>query len=263
MGREFDTDTIEKKPNTTTNKKFGRDIAYLTVIETSKLKILSNHSHIHFRCACLCANSCITIEKTYSEDEDQKIQNRKFNDVQAYATGSIMSIVAYLESTINEFFSDCLTKTGNYQNYKGLGDDIIENLNNYWNQINKKGKYISILEKYLEAYKQIKGKEYQYDQNILDLIRLRNKLVHYEPKWQFTGQNADDPYKIKGLEGKFPPNKFRENTPNPFFPDKCLGAGCALWAIDISEKFVKEFFTNINVNPTLYNIGSIKVEIFG
>ena len=70
------------------------------------------------------------------------------------------------------------------------------------------------------------------------VLQLRNELVHSRPKTAAWG----DPEKLRErLEGKFPLNPLMKGMGNPFFPDHCLGSGCARWAHDSSLAFAKDF----------------------
>lgn len=239
---------------------------------SGKLQSMSKHSDRHFLCACLCAQNCSQIEETYSGHHDKKRKEKKFLEDQAYAAGAIIFSVAYIEATINEFFTDCESKTGNYQNFSLIDDSKIKKLVAYWNEKNPRGELVNrkrrtIPEKYLDAYKMVKGENQhyhsEYHQSIIELVNLRNRLIHYEPKWQNKDPDIDDPYQIKGLEGKFLLNKFLEKSGNPFFPDRCLGAGCSKWAVINSEKYVDEFFSIIGVKPMFFQVEDIRKDILG
>jgi hypothetical protein len=51
------------------------------------------------------------------------------------------------------------------------------------------------------------------------------------------------------LKGKFDENIMRKNTGNPFYPDKCLGHGCAEWAVNTSKDFINMFYKHLNIEP--------------
>jgi len=54
---------------------------------------------------------------------------------------------------------------------------------------------------------------------------------------------------VNSLKAKFKPNRLMENAGNPYFPDHCLGAGCADWAVSTTTTFTKEFFSRLGVIP--------------
>jgi hypothetical protein len=127
--------------------------------------------------------------------------------------------VKFLESTINEFLHN-----------SGINKSEWEGIN-------------SLSRKYKFVYKEILNEDLDEESttyvDFTDLIYLRNQLMHYKLKWQTTDPEEDDQYNIwRRLENKFEKNPFRGNTGNPYFPDKCLGAGCAEWSIHVSVKFL-------------------------
>lgn len=231
----------------------------VTLKESVEVKLLTHHSDKHFRCACLCARSCKSIEELFDSSKTWEEQSSQCIDDWAYATGSVISSIAFLETIINEFYSDCNNKAGQYSNFCILGDPIVNNLINYWNEKNKKDKhinrYLPTLDKYREAYKIVKGKGSHYHSKFYDDIRnlvdLRNVLIHYEPLWQTVDPDCDDAYELDSLQKKFEINPFQKSSGNPFFPHKCLGYGCAEWALISCRNFVKGFYNEINVKPTL------------
>jgi hypothetical protein len=41
---------------------------------------------------------------------------------------------------------------------------------------------------------------------------------------------------------------------NPYRPDKCLGVGCAGWAVKAVEDFANEFFATVGVQPNYQRV---------
>ena len=93
-------------------------------------------------------------------------------------------------------------------------------------------------------------------QHVTLLMHLRNTLVHYVPEW-LPPISSEDPdvtieHKLeKQLKGKFEVNPMFRSSGNPFFPDKCLGYGCAQWAILCSIDFVKEWYARLGYQCSL------------
>ncbi len=90
-------------------------------------------------------------------------------------------------------------------------------------------------------------------QDVNLLVKLRNSLVHYEPEWVKSPASDDfGPDDIhtyayeKKLRGKFLPNPLTGQG-NPFYPDKCLGHGCAEWAVNSSVIFADAFFSRMGL----------------
>lgn len=74
-------------------------------------------------------------------------------------------------------------------------------------------------------------------QDAVDLIHLRNTLVHYKPEWD------DDLRRHAEIErrlaGRFAESRLSEPS-QAFFPHRCLGAGCASWAAEAALGFVTD-----------------------
>lgn len=122
------------------------------------------------------------------------------------------------------------------------------------------GKYQKILE--------IGGKP-QFDENdpvflgVRDLIGIRNYLMHYRREWvtiptggETEHPSGNSPETQAGRLEKLFRNRFRENPlagkSLPFFPDRCLGHGCAEWAVVSSLAFTDRFFGDLGL-PAPYD----------
>lgn len=207
-------------------------------------------SKTHIRCACLCAERCREIENGYREGNESKDKNDLFQEDIAYADGAIMSSVAFLESSINEFLQDYFYRFKYSEEEKS---EFLINLKSEWDKNErgffKKHKCDFIEGKYKFAYQIILCKEldeelnkenkefYEAYTNFRYLIKLRNKLVHFVAKWQ-PDDIMDDLYEMAYFKDNFKENPFMEDTGNPYFPQKCLGAECAEWSIKTSIKFL-------------------------
>ena len=102
-------------------------------------------------------------------------------------------------------------------------------------------------------------------QDVKLLVELRNALIHYVPEWVAAAQaepEAEAAHKFeKKLRRKFLPSPFMGN--NPYFPDKCLGHGCAKWGVDSALKFTDKFFSTMGLTPRYelsYDRSSLRAE---
>ena len=83
--------------------------------------------------------------------------------------------------------------------------------------------------------------------NVRNLIEIRNHLMHYKREWvvvrepALPGEETMSEKFARDLGKKFATNPFSPRN-LPFFPDQCLGHGCAEWAIVNSIIFTDEFF---------------------
>ena len=182
------------------------------------------------------------------------------NQHEAFILNALFSTVAFLESTINELWSDAA------DNAYFFSDEVTEVLlhtigekwknENYFDRTPLPAKYQKILEI---------GQKPQFSENdpdfsgIRDLIGIRNYLMHYRREWVVirTGQiagvhsetNAEKFERL--LKNRFAENPLvRKNL--PFFPDRCLGHGCAEWAASISLSFTDRFFQSLGL-PAPYD----------
>jgi hypothetical protein len=83
------------------------------------------------------------------------------------------------------------------------------------------------------------------------LIRLRNELIHYKPR------NLASPtvHRLeKRLTGRFATNKLMTGAGNSFFPDHCLGHGCAEWSVTSSEMYMNAFFADLGIVPNYQRV---------
>lgn len=166
----------------------------------------------------------------------------------AYVTNSIFSAVAFLEAAINELFQDIVDGHESY--VVGLDIDGRRELSDYWLK-----KRPSLLEKYAKALTCLR--KCPFDRNHPPystaqlVVRLRNALVHYKPKSLGGGVEHD---LAKELAEKFMDNGLMNGSGNPWFPNKCLGHGCAEWAVRSATVFADEFFRRIGVKPNYQRV---------
>lgn len=166
----------------------------------------------------------------------------------AYVTNSIFSAVAFLEAAINELFQDIVDGHESY--VVGLDMDGRRELSDYWLK-----KQPSLLGKYTKALTCLQKRPFSsnhppyWDAKLV--VRLRNTLVHYKPKSLGGGVEHD---LAEELAGRFMDNRLMNGSGNPWFPDKCLGHGCAEWAVHSVTVFADEFFRRIGVEPNYQRV---------
>lgn len=169
--------------------------------------------------------------KTFSDGEF-------FNHHRAYVVSSIMTSVASIEARINEFYLDATD---------GLLGSIIDDsqqglLAELWKPLDEKR--VPILQKYQIALTALNKCKFDTSkgpcQDVKLLIDLRNMLVHFKPEWD-NDQKQHRKIEEK-LRGKFELNPFWAKENSVFFPFKCLGHGCANWAVRSSMNFIFDFF---------------------
>ncbi|MEL0587780.1 MAG: hypothetical protein U1V55_21960 [Planktothrix rubescens PR222] len=208
----------------------------------------------HIQAACFFAKSTYDLEQENTgQDPDIEIIQKHT----AYSISSIITAVSYLEATINELFFDVANRSKEVK-VEHLPNGTPDRMKAMWEHIEKN----SILDKYgialILADKQFyKGKE-PY-QSVQYLISLRNEIVHYHQKLREIKEENEDPTNNNKKTWEDKLEKFLDKdkkiklnpltgSSNPFFPDKCLGYGCAFWAIQSSVAFTKYFFQTMGLN---------------
>jgi hypothetical protein len=181
-----------------------------------------------------------------AEVERRSLEIPRFDiEQRAYVTGAILSAVAFMEAAINELFQDVADNEESYISpLDGRSRDLIRA---FWELSGEKTR---ALEKYQMAltfcgcHQLATGAQPYQDAELV--IRLRNELMHYKP--ETLGGGAQHKL-VRRLPNKFPDNPLMLGSANPYFPDKCLGSGCAKWAVQSTKGFADEFFQRIGMCP--------------
>ena len=185
---------------------------------------------------------------------------------EVFILNSLLSSVAFLESTINELYADAADDAYYFMDEKK--EALLRTIREQWK--NKKNfdraPMISKYQKILDIAGKIKADEHDTDfSDVRNLIEIRNYLMHYRREWVIVqkgpGAGKSEETQAEKFE-KMLKNKFLENPlaqkNQQFFPDKCLGHGCAEWAVCTSIRFTDEFFKNLEL-PAPYD--GIKNEL--
>ena len=154
----------------------------------------------------------------------------------AYVTGAVLSSVAYLSASINELYLEVrkLSQSGEPHVRREL--DLLVDA---WPRISK----VQVLQRYQLALAVADADQYNPARmpyiDADGLIRLRDALISYDPEWD------DEKGKHHTLESrlakKFPPSPLMSSK-RPWFPDQCLGSGCAKWAVETVQVFTNDFY---------------------
>ena len=167
----------------------------------------------------------------------------RFDEHRACVMAAVLESGACLEATINELFADA---ADHRDRLAGLALAAREVLTDAWARPEvRRGPTV---DKYAVAFQAIRGEPLNSGQGACQtaelVLSLRNKLVHYAPEWAPSAceggrRPPDEP--MGALRGKFPLHARYRDTGNPFWPLKCLGSGCARWAVVSAVAFVDEF----------------------
>jgi hypothetical protein len=150
-----------------------------------------------------------------------------WEDILAQATAAVMISVAGLEAYANELFID------HEKVFPGLPIEVMAKL---WELYEQK----AILEKFEMALLIKKAEPFDRGskvyQDVAALIKLRNCLVHFKPKWFHEQEEHAKLSKLLG--GKIEQSPFL--SPEPFFPRAWAGSSCTEWAVRSVVELIKQ-----------------------
>ncbi|MDD1704084.1 MAG: hypothetical protein LUP97_02465 [Methanoregula sp.] len=194
------------------------------------------------------------------ESSARKTGDASSNDLlrhEAFILNSVLSSVAFLESTINELHADAADGAYYFANEKQ--EILLRDISERWrNEKNfDRAPLISKYQRILEITEKCPFSDHEEAfANIRLLLEIRNNLLHYKREWVVIpvtgpgvptskgGSTVDRFEKI--LRAKFAINPLAAKN-QPFFPDKCLGHGCAEWAVLNSLIFTDAFFRRLGL----------------
>jgi hypothetical protein len=240
----------EKKKECKMNK-----IPLETIDDESAIRFRDCFSVRYIQSAALLCRLGYHIEKGFAASG--KISEEELLQHEVFILNSVLSSVAFLESTINELYADAaddayfFTDEQNELLLKTIGEKW-RNEKNFDRAplVNKYQKILVIAEK---------PPFYEDDpvfSDIRTLIEIRNYLMHYKREWIIVqnGEIPDDNKETHGerleriLRNKFVTNPFAHQN-RPFFPDTFFGHGCAEWAVNNSLAFTDIFFKRLDLPP--------------
>ncbi|AUY50494.1 hypothetical protein [Streptomyces sp. CB01881] len=211
------------------------------------------------RAATLFSRRCGELERNpTAPSEDEKRRGLQWSVAEAeehksYAVASILASVAFLEASLNELLGSASEDNLELAGAKGgLPPDERRDLTFLMKVF---GRRTSLLER-IELVLELLGREpfeagTKPFQDARLVVQLRNELVHYRPEWRAGAGASQEALKgiAKGLSDRsFTENPFTSQG-NPFFPDRCLGHGCAAWAWMSMLSFANAFFERVGVTP--------------
>ncbi|MGD0079064.1 MAG: hypothetical protein ABSB80_00270 [Methanoregula sp.] len=230
-------------------------------MDTIPLEMQSEESAIRFRdcfsvryiqSAALLCRLGYQIEKVPRDPEpSQEVLLRH----EVFILNSVLSTVAFLESTINELFADAADDAYFFADEKT--EVLLRTIREKWRN-GKNFDRAPMISKYQKILAIAGQPPFSEDEpafsNVRELIGIRNHLMHYKREWVVVrktgsagpGEETMSEKFAKHLGKKFATNPFAAQN-LPFFPDQCLGHGCAEWAIVNSIIFTDEFFRRLGL----------------
>jgi hypothetical protein len=161
----------------------------------------------------------------------------------SYANFAVIAAVSALEASINEWFTD------KSDHGSTLRRGPLPLVNRIWEMGIPRTASFQILQKYQVALALMRkpnlNEATEPFQSAKLLIELRNWLIHFEPTMEPVpiAEKLDllKPHKLsRKLRGRFPLNALAQPH-SPFWPYKCMGAGCARWAAESAWSLIEGF----------------------
>lgn len=209
------------------------------------------YSHYHIMSAAFFARESGKVER--ENEGNDRLTSEILSRHRAYVTGCVFATVSFLEAQINEIFTDAADEQRGF--IHPLGDKIFL-LAEMWKLGVPKTASYPILKKYeiavaLAERDAIDRGALVY-QNASLLIWLRNVLIHYEPISSTSTAESSQAHEER-FRGKFALNPLT-GAKTPFFPERCMGYGCAKWAVESSINFVDHFCSRLGIEPGFNSI---------
>jgi len=190
-------------------------------------------------------------------ERSQALEGREPGDVssedrwrhRAYVTGAVFAAAAFLEASINELYLELQNLGASGQ--PRLPPRELALLSRVWPEVAGS----PVLHKYQVALSLADADAYDESKPpFLDadsLLRLRDALVSGTAEWD--DKRGKRQTLEKRLRTKFAPNAL-VSPKAAWFPDRCLGAGCATWAVKTVQVFSDDFSHRMGI-PTRARVG--------
>jgi hypothetical protein len=204
-----------------------------------KLRSRAYFSTYHLWASRSFAKKCLSLESSHTGGSHFDIEHR------ALSMAAIVEAGAFLEALINELFADC--HEGYTQHVVALDPARVTAIGNQWHTWHSpKRRTVATLEKFDIALQLCGLPSFNHGtapyQDADTALALRNALMHATPEWV----GADEAHRFDALKTKFPQNSKMAASGNAFFPDKCLGAGCAQWVIESVFTYANAFCSRLS-----------------
>lgn len=194
-------------------------------------------------------------------ERSQALEGRDPGDVspedrwrhRAYVTGALFASGAFLEASINELYLELQNLGASGQ--PRLPARELALLSRVWPEVAGS----PILHKYQVALSLADADSYDESKppfvDADSLLRLRDALLTTTSDW--TDKRGKQQTLEKRLRTKFPLNALAD-AKAPWFPDRALGAGCAMWTVKTVQTFSDDFCHRMGI-PARARVGREKV----
>jgi hypothetical protein len=184
--------------------------------------------------------------------EDAHDPSRSKFDIahRGHVIASIAASVSFAEAALNEWFQDAADRhTAHAGAYlASLSDETIARMALAW-QATRQGFTGGLIEKadlaLAAADRVTLDPGSVLCRDVRSLVQVRNALSHYRPEFV----SASTPHMHDSLRRRFPPNRLMTGSENAWWPDHCLGAGCAKWAADTARALIDHVADELAIDP--------------
>lgn len=159
----------------------------------------------------------------------------------SYVTGAILSAAGFLEASINELYLELHARS---ERRSRLPRRVLAVLGRFWSDIER----APVLHRY-QTVLMVADAE-RFDERrapFLDadsLMKLRDALVHFRPERPESRRRQRT--LEQRLQNRFEPNPLAPDDTS-WFPERCLSAGCAEWAVRAADEFSDAFCTRMSL----------------
>lgn len=171
------------------------------------------------------------------------------------SAASVIMAVAGWEARLNSLLhlTDDATFRAGSKTWRALPDEARQHWPALWRDEVNKTRKLQLLDKSREALRlagmePIKTGE-GIGQAFAILVNLRDALVHSKPALRRHGRNVPqrelDPLEVD-VRNRFSPSSLAGEH-EPYLWRRCLGAGCARWAVNTAEGYAMEFRMRLGV----------------
>ncbi|MEO7648277.1 MAG: hypothetical protein ABIV11_08595 [Gemmatimonadaceae bacterium] len=230
-----------------------------------RAELRTNFSIQHIQSAFFFARQCKAIEGAH----DGSYNAESIANCRAYATGAVFAAVAFLDATAGEIFLDASEPDGG--SLKDQPIDVRRNFEEIWTKsLSKKSAALPKLEKALELAgtpEICSGSRFNKEErpylDVALVVKLRNRLIHYEPAWlpaelEHRKQVPQRYEFAEQLRGRFAESAMMGGG-SPLF-HKILGYGCAKWAAESALALADEFYYRMGIVPRYDHVRAALAE---
>lgn len=240
----------------------------ITITEHVSVKAKVFFSPTHLMSADLFAEKSRQIETAYEETGNQSARDEHM----IYSSNAVLASVSFLETNINEFFCDIRDGWHGFKDV--ISPENLAAMRKMWDlEVPRTASY-SIVNKYnialVLAQKEPFDKGGALYRDVFNIIRLRNALIHYEPEVVDIWDTDVKPLPKSSINHKWERTLKKTFKPSPFYPDghiyfpqRCIGYGCAIWSLRNAVMFADQFYEKIGMKPSYEHFRDSLVSLRG